>query len=159
GFYILLERPFYIGDQINMTSGMTTFTGKVEDIQLRVTKLRLISGEEVAIPNMLIFANAVVNNTFYGERRATVLVTLPQEAFTPEETQQQMTTILRELDQVMEKPEPQVIFSGIADGKVTLTLRFWVASGQNIDISRIVYKLYEVLPTAELTIKEPLGSV
>src|SRR5947209_1131090 len=48
GFYILLERPFHIGDQIS-TSGTPLYTGKVEDVQLRATKLLLVSGEEVII--------------------------------------------------------------------------------------------------------------
>lgn len=159
GFYILLERPFYIGDQISMTNGMITYIGKVEDIQLRVTKLRLVSGEEVAIPNMLIFANAVINNTFYGERRAVITITLPADEFIPEQTQEQLLNVLKEVDEVMSKPEPQIIFSGYTEGKATLIARFWVASGQNIDISRVVYKLHEAMPQADLSIKEPVGSV
>ncbi len=54
GFYILMERPFHIGDQITI-GDVVIRTGRVEDVQIRSTKLRLVSGEEVAIPNALVF--------------------------------------------------------------------------------------------------------
>lgn len=157
GFYILLERPFYIGDQISITAAPVTYAGKVEDVQLRATKLRLITGEEVTIPNATIFGGNVVNNTFYGERRANILMTLPQEEFAKDTTPERILNLLKEFDTVMEKPEPMVLFSGFVEQKVSLNVRFWVASGQVIDLSDIMYALHEVFPQAELTIREPVS--
>ncbi len=156
GVYILVERPFYIGDQINITSGMITYVGKVEDIQLRATKLRQVSGEEVSVPNSFIFGNPVINNTYYGERRAIVAVTLSQANFSQETTLHSILEILKNHDSVTSKPDPSVMVAGFADDKITLHVRFWVTTGQIIDISDILYELHELLPQAEIVVKEPV---
>ncbi len=156
GVYILVERPFYIGDQINITSGMITYVGKVEDVQLRATKLRQVSGEEVSIPNSFIFGNPVINNTYYGERRAILAVTLPQADFSQESTIPGVLEILKNQDSVMSKPDPSVMAAGFAEDKIILHVRFWVTTGQIIDISDILYKLHALLPEAEIAVKEPL---
>jgi len=156
GVYILVERPFYIGDQINITSGMITYVGKAEDIQLRATKLRLVSGEEVSVPNSFIFGNPIINNTYYGERRAIVTVTLPQADFSQETTIKDILQILKGHDMVTAKPDPTVMVSGFAEEKISLQVRFWVTTGQIIDISDILYELHELLPQAEIAVKEPV---
>ncbi len=158
GFYILIERPFRIGDQI---SAMTTvnYVGKVEDVQLRATKLRLVSGEEVTIPNSLVFGSAVINNTFYGERRATISVTLPEEEFTKGETISQLVETVKRVERVEAKPEPTALLVGFADKHAQITVRFWVASGQYATVSDVIYELRQAFPNATLTVKESAGDV
>ncbi|GER89237.1 hypothetical protein KDW_33990 [Dictyobacter vulcani] len=156
GFYILVERPFYIGDQINITSGVITYIGKVEDIQLRATMLRLTSGEEVSIPNLFIFSNAVINNTHFGERRSILMLTMPQENFERDETTSKIMQLLKEYPEVMSKPEPVIMVNGYEDSKISLQIRFWVATGQIIDISHVVYELHNLFPTADISVKEPI---
>lgn len=156
GFYILVERPFYIGDQINITSGTITYVGKVEDIELRATRLRLTSGEEVSIPNLFIFSNAVINNTHFGERRSILLLTLPQELFDRDETTSKILLLLQDYDEVLAKPDPTVMVHGYENGKVSLQIRFWVATGQLIDISAVTYELHSLFPSADISIKEPI---
>jgi small-conductance mechanosensitive channel len=156
GFYILLERPFHIGDQISTA----TYTGRVEDVQLRATKLRLLSGEEVTIPNALVFGGTVVNNTHYGERRATITVTLDEAEFVQGETAENMLKAIQELEQVMVKPEPSVLLTGFtAEKKAVLLIRFWVASRQPSTVSDVVYILHKVLPNADLTVTEAAGNL
>lgn len=156
GFYILVERPFHIGDQVNITSGAITYVGKVEDIQLRTTILRLTSGEEVSVPNLVIFSNAVINNTHFGERRSMLLLTIPQDDFDRDKTTSQILLLLKGYDQVMERPEPLVMVNGYDAGNILLNVRFWVATEQVIDISTILYELHHLLPQASIAVKEPL---
>lgn len=153
GFYILVERPFFIGNIINTA----TYTGRVEDVQLRATKLRLISGEEVTIPNSLVFSGTVVNNSYYGERRATILITLPQELFHQVETTERIIQACKQVERVIPKPEPSVLFSAFVEKKITLTLFFWFSSEQMSTITDVMYALSTALPEAELSIKEPAG--
>lgn len=161
GFYILVERPFHIGDQISTA----TFTGKVEDVQIRATKLRLVSGEEVTIPNSLVFGGTVVNNSYYAERRATITITLPEELFHQTETAQQALDALTDLEGILAKPEPTAKLTEIgsnADTKskhITLTLRFWVASGHTATVSEVMYTLHAKLPEANLTVVESAGGL
>lgn len=156
GFYILLERPFHIGDQINTA----TYTGKVEDVQLRATKLRLVSGEEVTIPNALVFGGTVVNNSYYGERRATITATLDEAAYIKGETEEQILKAIQELENIVVKPEPTVLLTGYTlEKKAVLMVRFWVANRQLSAVSDVVYTLHKILPDAVLAVTESAGNV
>ncbi|MBV9691434.1 MAG: mechanosensitive ion channel [Ktedonobacteraceae bacterium] len=159
GFYILIERPFHIGDQISTTDGGVTYTGTIEDVQLRATKLHLVSGEEVIIPNSLIFGNSVVNNTSYSERRATLAVSIPEAEYVKDETVGQILRALKKLESVMVKPEPQATLSSITSKEVVFTVRFWIANKQFSTVAEVMYALHALLPNAELTIKEAAGDV
>ncbi|HEX7733889.1 MAG TPA: mechanosensitive ion channel domain-containing protein [Ktedonobacteraceae bacterium] len=155
GLYILVEHPFFIGDQISMAN----YTGKVVAVELRATRLRLVSGEEVTIPNALVFGGVVINNSRYTERRATIVVSLPLEDFEREETPLRMINRVKEQEDVLEKPEPGVTVSGIVDNRVELTLRFWVANGQLVTVTEVVYALRTLFPSANLSVKETAGDV
>ena len=155
GFYILMERPFHIGDEVNTAS----YVGKVEDIQIRATKLRLVSGEQVTIPNAMVFGGVVVNNTFYGERRATITATMPQEEYKRKETPELMLKTLQEIDTVMVKPEPAVFISGYTGKQMTITIRFWIANRQLATVSEVMYTLRTVLPDADFAVLESAGNV
>ena len=161
GFYILMEHPFHIGDQITIGDqvNLASHTGKVEDVQLRTTKLRLVSGEEVSVPNALVFTSIVINNSFYGERRATIIVKLSEEEFVKEETPQQILKAINEIDTILAKPEPYVTLVGVSDKKISLDVRFWVAHGQFSVVTEAMYALHAMLPDADLTVQEPAGNV
>jgi hypothetical protein len=60
GMYLLLERPFRIGDRISISISITNYTGQVEYIDIRTTKLRLDDGQVVIVPNTLILSQAIV---------------------------------------------------------------------------------------------------
>lgn len=158
GFYILLERPFHIGDEIS-TNSAPTYTGTVEDVQLRATQLRLLSGEQVTIPNSFIFGNIVVNNTFYGERRATISIVIPEEDFVKDETPERVVAAVKELQDVVPKPEPTVLLSNYAEKKITLTLRFWVASRPHTTVSEVMHTLHNLLPGTDLMVIESAGDI
>ena len=57
GVYILVERPFRIGDRIRV--GETE--GRVEDVGVRLTILHSDSGERIIVPNTVIFSSTLEN--------------------------------------------------------------------------------------------------
>jgi small-conductance mechanosensitive channel len=155
GFYMLVERPFFIGDEISVTVAPSVYVGKVQDIKLRATKLRLVGGEEITIPNTILFSGTVINNTYYSERRVTIAARLPEIDFSPDETTERIQKALAEISTVRPKPEPVILLSQYAEEKVTLLVRFWVESNQTIDVSGTMHTLHQLMPTAELTVVEP----
>lgn len=160
GFYILIERPFHIGDLItigdpNHAAGRI---GHVEDVRIRATQLRLLSGEQLTVPNMLVFGGIVVNNTYYGDRRATITITMAQDAYNKEQTPKKVLNTIEKIETVMVKPEPAVFISAYSEKKVTLTLRFWIANGQIATVSEVMYTLRTLLPDADLTVVESAGN-
>lgn len=58
GVYILIERPFRIGDVVRVKE----HTGAVEDVRFRTTHLRTADGSQVIIPNATIFVEVVVKS-------------------------------------------------------------------------------------------------
>lgn len=171
GMYILAEHPFHIGDQITTAN----YTGQVENVQLRATRLRLVSGEEVTIPNALVFGGIVVNNTEYEQRRATITVILLQEAFHEELTAAQVLKVVKEMENVLVKPEPTVAvsrFTGVTGGfteastgytgpgkAVFLTLRFWMPEGRYQTVTEVMCALHKALPDADLVVQSSGGDI
>lgn len=155
GVYILLEHPFFIGDQIKVGD----YTGKVVGVELRATRLRLVSGEEVTIPNEMVFGGVVINNSRYTERRATVTMTVPLEDFSRDESPERIMSCVREQAEVIPKPEPCVTVSGITGERVELTVRFWITNGQLATVTDVVYALRTLFPSADLSVKETAGDV
>jgi small-conductance mechanosensitive channel len=59
GVYLLLERPFRVGDTIRVKEQ----TGVVENIGVRTTQLRTIDNVQVLVPNATVFSEVVANHT------------------------------------------------------------------------------------------------
>jgi len=167
GIYILIEGPFQIGDTISTEK----YTGKVEDVQLRATKLRILSGEQVIVPNATLFNGIVINNTTYEERLAIIVITMPQEEYDKEKISESILKTIKEVNGVMVKPEPVLSLIGVAgsfggstgtlsgySGEIiTLTLGFWYPDGGETLISEVMHALRSALPRADLTIRQPEG--
>jgi small-conductance mechanosensitive channel len=60
GVYLLLERPFRVGDTIKVKEQ----TGVVENIGVRTTQLRTADNIQVMVPNATLFSEVVANHTF-----------------------------------------------------------------------------------------------
>jgi small conductance mechanosensitive channel len=60
GVYLLLERPFKVGDTIRVKDQ----TGVVENIGLRTTQLRTNDNIQVMVPNATVFGEVVANHTY-----------------------------------------------------------------------------------------------
>jgi len=153
GFYLLMERPFHIGDSITISNAAYAplHTGVVESIELRATKLRISSGEQVIVPNTLVFGGIVINNSYYAERRSTINVSLPIEAFDKQETLDQILKALKETDTVAEVPAPIVVVSNYTAEHVVLLVHFWIRKGKFASISDVMYTLRKALPKADLS--------
>src|SRR4051794_34597049 len=59
GVYLLLERPFRVGDTIRVKDQ----EGVVENIGVRTTTLRTVHNVRVMVPNAMIFAEVVANQS------------------------------------------------------------------------------------------------
>jgi small conductance mechanosensitive channel len=100
GFFMIAERQYGFGDVIRISSlGATTgVTGTVEDLTLRITRLRTVNGEVVIIPNGQI---AQVTNLSRDWARAVVDVPVSASVDIT-----RVTEILRSVgDQVFSDPQ------------------------------------------------------
>ena len=60
GVYLLLERPFRVGDTIRVKEQI----GVVENIGVRTTQLRTTENVQVLVPNATVFGEVVSNHTY-----------------------------------------------------------------------------------------------
>jgi Mechanosensitive ion channel len=59
GVYILVERPFRIGDYVRI--GVAE--GRVEEVGIRLTTLRTATGQRIIVPNTVVFATIIENSS------------------------------------------------------------------------------------------------
>lgn len=59
GVYILVERPFRIGDHVRIGAA----EGRVEEVGIRLTTLRTTAGDRIVVPNSVVFASVIENSS------------------------------------------------------------------------------------------------
>ena len=57
GIYILIERPFRIGDRVRIGAA----EGRVEEVGVRLTALRTPAGQRIIVPNTVVFSSIIEN--------------------------------------------------------------------------------------------------
>lgn len=144
GVYLLLERPYVIGDHIALDS----YSGEVEDIQIRYTALRTLDNQRVLIPNSLLFGSPVTNLTAFDRRRATLAVSVPDGG--PESVdhaEEQIRMALEKVPGILESPPPLVTLNGAGEGKVDLHVVFWMPNKRPGDLAALYSDVIEQLRT------------
>jgi small conductance mechanosensitive channel len=120
GMLILIRKPFRPGDQIESNE----FSGTVEDIDLRVTRLRDFDDEIVLIPNATVFTEPIINLTRMGRRRTRVIVGIDYRD-DHDRAQQVLAAAVREVDGVLATPEPEVLCIELGDSSVDFEVSYW----------------------------------
>ena len=119
GIYVLVERPFRIGDTVQVGE----HTGVVQEISFRTMQLRTDDGREVIVPNAILMTGPVVNLTRYPTRSARLAVTVPADE--PGSVPDRLRDALAGSDAIAEDPAPVVLLRGIADGKARYEITVW----------------------------------
>jgi small-conductance mechanosensitive channel len=121
GILLLLTRPFRIGDQIHFGD----YEGIVEDIQTRATMLRTYDSRRIVIPNSELFTKSVTVNTAYEERRLEYEVGIGY-GDDVEEARKLILDAIGGIEEVLDKPEPEVLLLGLGASSVNLKVRWWI---------------------------------
>ena len=87
---ILMDRPFVRGDFIAFGDAM----GEVENIGLKTTRIRALSGEQIVVSNARLLSQEIHNHRRMAERR--VMFTIDAALTTPSEKAAEIPTMLRE---------------------------------------------------------------
>ena len=120
GIMTILVAPFRIGDEIEVSG----YAGKVEDISIHDTIIRTFDGKRVAIPNVDVYLNPVVNQTAYLIRRFDVVVGIHYNDDLPKAVGIAQKS-LDATEGVRESPEPVVLVDTLNEYSVDMILRFW----------------------------------
>ena len=122
GIWVLVERPFRIGDSIEVGG----YSGTVEEISFRTTQLRTDDGREVIVPNGTFMTSPVVNLTRFPTRRAAAWLVVPAEEKVI--TTEDIRAVLAKAEGVAPEPPSSVELRSVADGKAQYLVTFWAAN-------------------------------
>lgn len=126
GIFLLLERPFRLGDEITVDN----HTGVVENIEMRTTTLRTPDGEQVLTPNSLVYTGTIINRTRYPTRLFTLTAKIP-DGNRPDGVVDQLREQLKNRPDIAEDPPPQVVLQPNVDGGLTVEVRYWLDYRKN----------------------------
>ena len=126
GLFLLLERPFRIGDEITVDN----HTGVVENIEMRTTTLRTSDGEEVLTPNSLVYTGTIINRTKYPTRLFTLTAKVPSNVAV-DGVLERLREQLKSRPEIAKDPAPYVGLQPNVDGGLTLEVRYWLDYRRN----------------------------
>jgi len=121
GLIVLFERPVQIGDKVKIG----TNEGEIKHIGLRATVIRTWAGAEVIVPNSRLVLDEVTNWTLSDQlRRIDVEVGVAYGSDT-DKVSEVLLGVAKEHEDVLDYPEPAVIFTGFGDSSLNFSLRSW----------------------------------
>ena len=128
GVFIFVERPFKIGDWIEFDGN----SGVVEDISLRVTRLRTFDNELLTVPNSQLTDNVVKNPVDANKLRLKFVFGIGYD----DDIEKATDIIMEEAEAhegIMDDPGPSVRLTELGDSSVGLQSRIWIANPSRAD--------------------------
>lgn len=163
GILILWRFPFERGDFIECEGIM----GRVERVLVRMTYIRLTSGELVVVPNALLFKNPVTVLTSLPTRRVTIMAGVAYDVDVPAAVEV-IEAAVDGCESVNHERPIQIFPQGFGASSIDIEVTWWTQS-KPVDVRRsraeVVIAIKQALdaagmeipfPYRTLTFKEPL---
>jgi MscS family membrane protein len=123
GFTLMIDRPFRIGDRIQLIGGQW---GDVTDIGLRSTKIKTADNTLLIIPNAEL-CNTILNNLAFPDHLSKGRINLGVAYDSDvEQVKRLLVEIAREFTEVLPDPAPEAFFVSFGDSALNMSLFFWV---------------------------------
>jgi small-conductance mechanosensitive channel len=143
GIWVLVERPFRIGDTIEVGG----YSGVVEEITFRTTLLRTPDAQQVIVPNGTFMTSSVVNLTRFPTRRASLWLVVDDQD--KPIAADDIRAALRDAPPVAKEPPPSVELRSVTGGKARYLVTFWTAE-RDAALSAAVGALRARFPQGEV---------
>ncbi len=159
GFVIMIDRPFRIGDRIEIQELGTW--GDVIDVGLRSSRIRTRDNRMVIVPNSVIGKSLIVNHSYPNiHYRIQVHIGVAYGSDL-EYTRQTMIDAVRTVDGVQPDRPVEALFLEFGDSALVFRLRWWIES--YIDTRRMFDKVntavYHALAEAGIELPFPQQDV
>jgi small-conductance mechanosensitive channel len=132
GVFIYTDEPFRIGDWIEWDDN----AGVVEDVDLRVTRVRTFDNELLTVPNSVLTQGVIKNPVAKDKLRRQFLFGVGYDDDVDEATE----IIVEEAeahDDIMNEPGVSVRLTELGDSYVGLKSRFWIANPSRSDFVKV----------------------
>jgi small-conductance mechanosensitive channel len=151
GVYILVERPFRIGDHVRV--GVAE--GRVEEVGVRLTTLRTAAGDRIIVPNTVVFSSIIENSSLGSVDRQKYSAFGIERPAT--EIQDAVIASLRDTPHVSQRaPVVQVIRSSPDGTDIEVTVEHDL--GLRID-DQVIERLRSLFPEATIATKTSAGAL
>ena len=128
GLFLMGERPFVIGDTIQVGDTL----GEVISIDLLSAKLRTVDHRLVRIPNETLLKSEIVNLSYFEQRR----LDLPLGLAYGSDLEKAEAVLLRaaaELPLCLAEPVPDLAFLGFGESSLDLRFSVWVKNADYLE--------------------------
>ena len=123
GFTLMLDRPFRIGDRIQLAGGQV---GDVAGIGLRSTRIRTLDNQLMIIPNSDLCNTMLINLAFPDVRaqgRINIGVAYGSDV---DRVKEILVAAALDVANVLRDPAPEAFFVSFGDSALNMSLFFWV---------------------------------
>jgi len=152
GITILLDKPFKIGDNVEIEGVF----GTVEEITLRSTRLRTLNNEIMVMPNVHMINQKLINHTMLSMLRVEVFFGIAYKEY-PRQAREVVLKLTEGDDRLHPDYPPQVVVKGLNDSSVDMSLRLYLQNPKLEVPVRLEYveKVREALREADIEIPFP----
>lgn len=120
GIALLVVRPFRVGQHVKINGAQ----GVIREIGLFASKVDAWDGEEIVVPNSLVWSQNITNFDSRGSRRIDLTFGIAYDDDMDHALQIVREEVVRE-ERILEDPEPLVAVSGLGDSSVNIVARPW----------------------------------
>ena len=158
GLLMAVRQPFALGDLVKLGD----YFGTVEDIDLRSTRLTLLSGESVIMPNKDVYQSAIVNYTDTPKRRVEVDVGVSYGDDLERAREIALEAVKSLAVRDSESPT-DIVFTGFGASSIDFTARFWISDAKQSAYvharSEAIIAIKRAFDTNEITIPFPIRTL
>ena len=132
GIFILKDKPFEVGDWIEWDGN----AGRVEDIDLRVSRVRTFDNERITVPNGDLANNAVTNPVAYETLRQKFVFGIGYD----DDIAAATDIIVEQAEahpDILDDPAPSVRLVDLGDSDVGLQARWWIEDPDRGDFVKV----------------------
>jgi small-conductance mechanosensitive channel len=151
GFFLMVERPIKIGDQVEISG----ISGYVTDIRIISTLIRTYDGLLVRLPNQQVFTTNITNIVGHPVRRFEYIIRIRYS----DDADAAIFLIKDLIDKepfALLNPSPSVFVSELGDSSVNLTVRVWAPVNEWFGIkTRILWNIKKTLEEYGIEIPLP----
>jgi small-conductance mechanosensitive channel len=144
GFIILADRPFRVGDRIEI-KGLGTW-GDVVKIGLRTTSIRTRDNRMVIVPNSTIGKNEIINYTFPDPKYRIETHFGIGYGSDIEAVRKLMTDTVGQVEGVLPDQPVDVLYNEVGDSAMIFRVRWWIES--YADTRRVIDRVHTALQIA-----------
>ncbi len=157
GFFILVDRPFKIGDRIEIGSTI----GDVVEIGLRTTKLKTTDNEIVIVPNSSIVSLNVTNYSLPNDNQKMKLSFGISYDSDVEKAKRILAEVANKTELILKNPKPVVYFMEFGESSINLALVVWTEDLRQKDsiTDKINSEVWKRFKAEEIDVPFPVRTV